>query len=307
PVKYGLSAFDNSKSSYYFVKTINWDDYAHLNGETYSYTTEFPCYFKTTLDEGNTTKISLQDLTATKANQVNDGKYFYEMKLDLLSEGISVSPEIQLINHDVTSATVHVAASSTWQLGAHEGLTVASGSPTFGEAGSYDITFNFSENNTQSHQSYTATFTMGSLSATATIEQRALVPVTRTIDAFYNNLNTSYVYTGDFASELEMSFTGATNRGSYWDNYLTIQRRNGGGSVTINAKKITSIILTWTANNRSGNTSTIASGDGNINYSNPRTTWSNDSGSNSVKLNLTTSNNNDMRLSSIAVTYSIEQ
>jgi hypothetical protein len=35
PVKYGPSAFNSEKNSYYFVKTITYDDYATLNGTTY--------------------------------------------------------------------------------------------------------------------------------------------------------------------------------------------------------------------------------------------------------------------------------
>ena len=299
PVKYGLSAFDNTKSTYYFVKTINWDEYAHLNGEVYSYTTEFPCYFKTTLDSGNTTKISLQDLTATKTNQVNTGKYFYEMQLDLLSEGISVSPLVQLLNHDVTSATVRVAASSTWQLGDHEGLTVASG-PTFGEAGSYEITFNFPVNDTQGHKSYTATFTMGSLSATATIEQRALVSVTRTISPTTANFNTNYVYTGEYSSEVGISFTNGQYR---YNNMLYLNYR--GSTVTITGNRITQIVFTWYGNNYRPTNSTIVSGGGTVNLG-TTTTWSNNSGSNTVEITFSR-NNNYLELSNLAVTYSIEQ
>ncbi len=171
PVKYGLSAFgDHTKNSYYFVKTINWNEYAHLTGETYSYTTEFPCYFKTTLESGNDTFISLQDLTATKATQVNEGKYFYEMILSL-GNGITVSPSSQTVAHSVTSATVTLASSSAWTLGAHEGLTVASGSQTSGDAGSYDITFTFPANNTNADKTFTATFSSADGETTATIIQ----------------------------------------------------------------------------------------------------------------------------------------
>ena len=300
PVKYGLSAFDNTKSTYYFVKTINWDEYAHLNGEVYSYTTEFPCYFKTTLDSGNTTKISLQDLTATSTNQVNAGKYFFEMQLDLLSEGISVSPEIQLVNHDVTSATVRVAASSTGQLGDYdEDLTVASG-PTYGEAGSYEITFNFPVNNTQGHKSYTATFTMGSLSATATIEQRALVSVTRTINTNQGTFNSSYVYTGDYASEASISFTNAYQNNS--NNYITLSK--SGTTISFAAKKITRIDFTWY--NNTPNSANVVSGGGSTTTS----AWTNSAGSDSVEIGFTRTSGNSYsrpQLQRISITYSIEQ
>ena len=61
PVKYGPSAF-RSGNSYYFVKTITYDDYATLNGTSYVYTNEFPCKFKTRLSSGNATTIKVNDL-----------------------------------------------------------------------------------------------------------------------------------------------------------------------------------------------------------------------------------------------------
>jgi hypothetical protein len=75
PVKYGPSAFNPSKNSYYFVKTITYDDYATLNGTTYEYTNEFPCKFKTRLGNGqNATTIKINDLK---------GEFFDEKTLSL--------------------------------------------------------------------------------------------------------------------------------------------------------------------------------------------------------------------------------
>ena len=62
PVKYGESAFTPGKNSYYFVKTITFDDYATLNGTTYEYTNSFPCKFKTRLASGNATTIKINDI-----------------------------------------------------------------------------------------------------------------------------------------------------------------------------------------------------------------------------------------------------
>jgi hypothetical protein len=72
PVKYGPSAFDSNKNSYYFVKTITFDDYATLNGTSYEYTNEFPCKFKTRLSSGNPTAIKVNDL---------NGEFFVEKDL----------------------------------------------------------------------------------------------------------------------------------------------------------------------------------------------------------------------------------
>ena len=76
PVKYGKSAFNSNsnKNSYYFVKTITFDDYAQLSGTSYEYTNEFPCKFKTRLSSGNATTI--------KVNDINE-EYFVEKTIQL--------------------------------------------------------------------------------------------------------------------------------------------------------------------------------------------------------------------------------
>ena len=74
PVKYGPSAFNGDKNSYYFVKTITYDDYATLNGTSYDYTNEFPCKFKTRLSSGNATTIKINDI---------NGEYFEEKTIQL--------------------------------------------------------------------------------------------------------------------------------------------------------------------------------------------------------------------------------
>lgn len=69
PVQSGESAFGGSHNGYYFVKTITFDEYAHLSGVSYEYTTEFPCKFKTRLSSGNATKIKINDLKEQYFNE----------------------------------------------------------------------------------------------------------------------------------------------------------------------------------------------------------------------------------------------
>ena len=68
-MKYGPSAFNSNKNSYYFVKTITFDDYATLSGTSYQYTNEFPCKFKTRLSSGNPTSIRINDFNGEFFNQ----------------------------------------------------------------------------------------------------------------------------------------------------------------------------------------------------------------------------------------------
>ena len=309
PVQHGPSVFDTGLRSFYFVKTINWDEYAHLSGETYSYTTEFPCYFTTTKETGNTTSISLQDLNLNSQG-VNQGKYFYEMVLPF-GPGITVSPSSQTVNHDQTSATVSLAASSAWTLGAHDGLRVASGSPTSGEAGNFEITFEFDQNDTQAHKEYSAVFATSDDSATATIVQTALVPVpvTRTIavnnTTFYNqnNQNSQYVYRGqtgaNYTDELGISFDNVTG-----SNGTRLELNRTGSTVKVEANAITSIVFTWTENGRAPTSATLSGGE-TVPTQNTTTTYTNASGSNSVQITFSRNNNNTLRLRQMVVTYKV--
>ena len=74
PVMHGKSAFNANKNNYYFVLTITYDEYATLNGATYEYKNEFPCYFKTRLTGGNETAIKINDLNE---------EYFIEADVNL--------------------------------------------------------------------------------------------------------------------------------------------------------------------------------------------------------------------------------
>ena len=60
PVGYGPSAFDSSKNSFYFIRTIQYKDYVDTSTGQYVYTTQFPCSFTKT-DSGNLS-VSLKDM-----------------------------------------------------------------------------------------------------------------------------------------------------------------------------------------------------------------------------------------------------
>lgn len=84
PVKYGPSAFDSKKNSYFFVKTITFDDYATLSGTSYEYTNTFPCKFKTRLGNNlNATQIKINDFSLDDAGQQVRGQYFIESTISL--------------------------------------------------------------------------------------------------------------------------------------------------------------------------------------------------------------------------------
>ena len=61
PVGYGPSAFDSSKNSFYFIKTIQYKDYVDTSTGEYVYTTQFPCQFSNT-DTSKTLVVNLSDV-----------------------------------------------------------------------------------------------------------------------------------------------------------------------------------------------------------------------------------------------------
>ena len=61
PVGYGPSAFDSTKNSFYFIKTIQYKDYVDTSTGEYVYTTQFPCSFTNT-DTYKVLSVQLNDM-----------------------------------------------------------------------------------------------------------------------------------------------------------------------------------------------------------------------------------------------------
>ena len=64
PVRTGASVFDPTRNTFYFIFTVNYADYCHLNplNKKYEYTYHFPFTMKTSKRSGNATPIDLRDL-----------------------------------------------------------------------------------------------------------------------------------------------------------------------------------------------------------------------------------------------------
>ena len=64
PASTGKSIFDETRNTYYFIKTINYSDYCKLNPRTkkYEYTYAFPMKFYTNKSGDNSTRIYLGDM-----------------------------------------------------------------------------------------------------------------------------------------------------------------------------------------------------------------------------------------------------
>ena len=70
PVGYGVSAFNASKNSFYFIKTIQYKDYVDTSTGNYVYTTSFDCEFTNT-DTDQDLVVSLDEM----------GGYFHQKNL----------------------------------------------------------------------------------------------------------------------------------------------------------------------------------------------------------------------------------
>ena len=312
PVQPGKSAFPNedeslNKNTYFFVKTITFDDYATLRGMTYQYTKEFQCYFKTRLGEGeNTTTLAIRNIETNDSGNLEYNTIFNKKTLGL-SLGISVSPTPQTVSYNTTSATFTLTSSYAWRLTGTDGLTVAAGTPTSGNAGTQDLTFTFVQNDTDAPITRTATFTAttdGGETITATaevIQKRAPRPDTRTINTTSSTFNDQYVYTGDYSDELGISFNNAYRM---YNNYIDL---NNNSSMTISANNITSIVIRWYGNNYVPNRTTVTAGGGSVTTNGTTTTWTNTSGANSVTLSFGGGNyNSSFDIVSVDVTYLVE-
>ena len=64
PVKSGVSLFDSTRNSFYYIYTIKYSDYCKLNPRTkrYDYYYDFKMTFYTNKTGDNSTKIDIRDL-----------------------------------------------------------------------------------------------------------------------------------------------------------------------------------------------------------------------------------------------------
>ena len=308
PVESGPSLFNSSKNAFYFLKTIEYEDYYDVT--TGNTTTAFTAKFKTTRD-GTTTVAGTNASNFRVLDKIKTGRTttYFDVAECYVSVGgpvFQLSSNSATVNSDVTSVSFSIRstgdANTTWTLAKSNNITSLSQ-----ESGSGNATINVTipENtDTENSQTYTVTASReGFDDQVFTITQKPyvnLVAVTRTISinntTIGNNytLNSNYSYNGEVA----ISFSG--NDRARRDGYVRLG--NSGHSMTIEANSITRIVITWTENNRASTGTSITSGGGSVGDSGTTTTWTNDSGADSVTLGFSR-NNNNVRMSQVQVTY----
>lgn len=319
PVESGPSLFNTSTSSrnaFYFLKTIEYEDY--YNAETGNTTTAFTARFKTTRD-GTTTAAGTNATNFRVLDKVKTGRttpYFDVAECYVAasgdpsftiyyngsaSNGVSINADVTTVNFNLRSTGGN---NTEWTIEYSDNVT--SVTPTSGH-GYATVTVTIPENtSTTATETYTVTAKRtGFDDQVFTITQQPAIPlepITRTVNTTSSTFNTSYVYTGDYASELSISFTGGQNRGSTY-----IDLNNRASSVSISANTITSIVITWYSTTYAATeaNTTITSGGGSIAYSTsgsyPTTTWT--GSSDSVTLSFARNGNTEFTTRSIVVTY----
>ena len=187
PVKLGTSLFDeNNKNSYYYIRTVNYDEYQELYeaaaGGTYSFTTEFK-----TVKEASATTIYV------------DNDYFNMQNISLLNDNLMLVPSATVVGAHETSVDVKVEIADqdlSWTVEGGEGVTL----DKTGAEGDGTFTMTFAENSSlTTDNTYTATVTYDGSTYPVTITQKAreFSVITTSSELNYNALTATVTIDAD--------------------------------------------------------------------------------------------------------------
>lgn len=314
PVKLGTSLYDEDNTeSYYYIRTVQWSEYEPMRDAWVQAKND---HLPTTGIIDFTTEFKVIKAQSATTLYV-DNDYFNMESVELQNIGsFRFEAPVVEVNATQTTATFSIISSGTdnptWTLTPNDGVAItnvatkaAPGVAVTGQ-GSADITVTLPTTNTSTSatKSYTVTASReGYESQDITITQRILSdPVTRTINTTSGTFNTSNVYTGDYSSEVSISLAGVASR---QNGHIRLNRNNSSVTVDAGAKIITSIVITYTANDYIANITSVSSGGGSTTWSSSdrTTTWSGTSSKVTLAFSRNDGSNNQHRISSIKVTY----
>lgn len=213
PVKTDKSLVDGEMNSFYFIRTVNYDEYVanHTIG------TEF----KTN-----------KDASATTIYVANE--YFKTQTINLLNDGMYVNPTNTTVNFNVTSMVVEVefdeeSQSKTWTVTGGNGVTVSPASGTGN--GTFTMTFPVNSSTT-AVATRTATVTADGNPHTVTINQRpmefSITPDTQTIG--FSETTATVTINAEEGKAWTASIAGPTGVTGY-----SLSATSGTGTQTITA------------------------------------------------------------------------
>ena len=213
PVKTDKSLVDGETNSFYFIRTVNYDEYVanHTIG------TEF----KTN-----------KDASATTIYVANE--YFKTQTINLLNDGMYVNPTNATVGFNVTSMVVEVefdeeSQSKTWTVTGGNGVSVSPASGTGN--GTFTMTFPVNSSTT-AVATRTATVTADGNPHTVTINQKpmefSITPDTQTID--FNARTAEITIHAEEGKAWTASIAGPTGVTGY-----SLSATSGTGTQTITA------------------------------------------------------------------------
>ena len=336
PVESGPSLFDPDQNTFYFIKTIEYDDYYNAESDTYTYA--HTATFKTTraAPSGGTNATAFAVLDKVKSGRTSP---YFETATCVVTVGndpvFKLSDDNITVSADATTAKFFVLSSTneTWTLSRSSSTpATVNFTPTSG-TGSKQVTVSFPENESETTKTYTIIASLGSETKEIMITHRrvpvwvATNQIIETTNDYFTQADGEYSGVDSEITELSFDYSGAGyNLYQVGGDYITLQRGNNTyTTLTISAKSITSIVITWDRSTGAGatdyavnaaNTSIIPNDNGSIAYSagsgtnnnnlrRPTTTWTNNDGSDSVSLRFTVANNATRpRIRQIQVFYS---
>ncbi len=229
PVESGPSLFDASKNAFYFIKTINYDDYH--NDETGVTTTAFTTTFKTTRDctQSGTNATDFRVLDKIQENRGRTEPYFEVAECSVTVGGPTffIAPEAVNVSADQNSASFRITSrgeqNSTWTL--VPSSNVSSLSATSGE-GSQNINVTFPKNNTATVKEYTVT-------ASRTGYDTQVFTITQAAAVFSLSASSTSVGPDETSATFDITSTGdATWTLTASSNVTSLSQRSGSGNVS---------------------------------------------------------------------------
>ena len=108
PVNSGVSAFNDSNNSFYFIRQVTLDEYRSIKDGAYDYSNDFTATLFTNKMSGNSTSIRLSDEKGFMNPET--------LTLTVGSKILTVDPVSQTVSASAISATVNVTANVAWEI-----------------------------------------------------------------------------------------------------------------------------------------------------------------------------------------------
>ena len=209
PVNSGVSAFNDSNNSFYFIRQVTLDEYRSIKDGAYDYSNDFTATLFTNKMSGNSTSIRLSDEKGFMNPET--------LTLTVGSKILTVDPVSQTVSASAISATVNVTANVAWEIDDSSlpaGWSVSPKNSTTTTQNTKAVTFTFPANTSTSGVTEAITGSIilkesgASTGKTVSVTQHGSLPV----ETF--NLNSTYFPNGTNSrttNGITVSFDNNTN------------------------------------------------------------------------------------------------